>query len=115
MVATHRSGGSATRHCDVAEQWHPGKPGYCASPLPRAGTLPEGGTNWGEVAELSIAQTELIATRLRNVESPDGFRVDHLKSGAAGNVCWKSSVGSWLVGLENGGVDVLDSSAHRLS
>jgi len=30
-----------------------------------AGTLPEGGTNWGEVERLSVAQTDLIADRLR--------------------------------------------------
>lgn len=30
-----------------------------------AGTLPEGGTNWGEVERLAIAQTDLIADRLR--------------------------------------------------
>lgn len=30
-----------------------------------AGTLPEGGTNWGEVERLAVAQTDLIADRLR--------------------------------------------------
>jgi histidine triad (HIT) family protein len=30
-----------------------------------AGTLDEGGTEWGEVEELSVEQTEAIAERLR--------------------------------------------------
>jgi histidine triad (HIT) family protein len=30
-----------------------------------AGTLPEGGTNWGSVDELSVEETEKIASRLR--------------------------------------------------
>ncbi len=30
-----------------------------------AGTLPEGGTEWGDVEEMSIAETERIAQRLR--------------------------------------------------
>ena len=30
-----------------------------------AGTLPEGGTNWGEVERHAVAQTDLIADRLR--------------------------------------------------
>jgi len=33
-----------------------------------AGTLEEGGTDWGEVPELSIAETEAIAEKLRRAE-----------------------------------------------
>ena len=35
-----------------------------------AGTLAEGGTNWGDVAELSLAETDAIAARLRQVDIP---------------------------------------------
>jgi histidine triad (HIT) family protein len=35
-----------------------------------AGTLDEGGTNWGEVPELSLAETDAIAVRLRRVDAP---------------------------------------------
>lgn len=34
-----------------------------------AGTLEQGGTNWGEVPELAISETEIIACRLRNSPS----------------------------------------------
>jgi histidine triad (HIT) family protein len=30
-----------------------------------AGTLPEGGTNWGDVARLTVAETDAIGARLR--------------------------------------------------
>lgn len=35
-----------------------------------AGTLEEGGTNWGDVPELSLAETEAIATQLHKVDTP---------------------------------------------
>ena len=35
-----------------------------------AGTLDEGGTNWGEVPELSLAETDAIAARLRRADAP---------------------------------------------
>jgi histidine triad (HIT) family protein len=34
-----------------------------------AGTLEEGGTTWGEVPRLSVAETDAIAERLRQVEA----------------------------------------------
>jgi histidine triad (HIT) family protein len=34
-----------------------------------AGTLPGGGTNWDETTELSVAETETIAEKLRAAES----------------------------------------------
>ena len=34
-----------------------------------AGTLEGGGTNWGEVPELSVAETDAIAARLRGADS----------------------------------------------
>ena len=34
-----------------------------------AGTLDGGGTNWGQVPELSVAETDAIADRLRGAES----------------------------------------------
>jgi histidine triad (HIT) family protein len=34
-----------------------------------AGTLEEGGTKWGEVPRLSVAETDAIAERLRQVEA----------------------------------------------
>jgi hypothetical protein len=34
-----------------------------------AGTLEEGGTMWGEVPKLSVAETDAIAERLRQVEA----------------------------------------------
>jgi hypothetical protein len=34
-----------------------------------AGTLEEGGTRWGEVPKLSVAETDAIAERLRQVEA----------------------------------------------
>lgn len=36
-----------------------------------AGTLPDGGTDWGHVAEDSLAETEAIATRLRPFLRPE--------------------------------------------
>ncbi|MCI0686214.1 MAG: HIT domain-containing protein [Sporichthyaceae bacterium] len=33
-----------------------------------AATLPDGGTNWGEVPRLSVAETDAIAARLRSPE-----------------------------------------------
>lgn len=36
-----------------------------------AGTLDEGGTNWGEVPEISVVETDAIAARLRKAESSD--------------------------------------------
>ena len=35
-----------------------------------AGTIEGGGTNWGEVPELSLAETDAIAARLRRVDTP---------------------------------------------
>jgi histidine triad (HIT) family protein len=37
-----------------------------------AGTLEEGGTRWGEVPKLSVAETDAIAERLRQVEASLG-------------------------------------------
>lgn len=34
-----------------------------------AGTLEEGGTTWGEVPRLSVAETDALAERLRQVEA----------------------------------------------
>lgn len=35
-----------------------------------AGTLPGGGTDWNEVPEISISETEVIGDRLRRTETP---------------------------------------------
>lgn len=35
-----------------------------------AGTLEEGGTDWGDVPELTLAETDAIAARLRQVDVP---------------------------------------------
>jgi histidine triad (HIT) family protein len=37
-----------------------------------AGTLAEGGTRWGEVPRLSVAETDAMAERLRQVEASLG-------------------------------------------
>jgi histidine triad (HIT) family protein len=34
-----------------------------------AGTLPEGGTDWGDVRELSVEETDVIAEKLRRAET----------------------------------------------
>ena len=41
-----------------------------------AGTLEEGGTRWGEVPKLSVAETDAIAERLRQVEASLGTWLD---------------------------------------
>jgi histidine triad (HIT) family protein len=39
-----------------------------------AGTLPRGGTEWGPVERLAVAQTDLIAERLRTHLTPPARR-----------------------------------------